>query len=68
MRKYVSDGVFENHPDTMILVERDTAETKGRAGIMLAVDLEAYDFTPFSDAYIKATEKPFWKEFRRERK
>ena len=57
MRKYVSDGVFENHPDTMILVERDTAETKGRAGIMLAVDLEAYDFTPFSDAYIKATEK-----------
>ncbi len=57
MRRYLAEGIFEEHKNTMFLVERDTAEQTGRAGIMLAVDLEAYDFTPFSDAYIKATEK-----------
>lgn len=57
MKEYVADGVFKTFENTMILVERDTANVKGRAGIMLAVDLEAYDYAPFSDAYIKATEK-----------
>lgn len=56
MRKYLSDGIFDKIVDSFILVERDTPYTKSRLGLIMSIDLEAYDFTPFSNAYIKATE------------
>ncbi|MEG2456432.1 MAG: DUF1015 domain-containing protein [Clostridia bacterium] len=56
MRKYLNDGIFDTIRDSFILVERDTMYAKCRLGLILAVDLESYDYTPFSNAYIKATE------------
>jgi hypothetical protein len=56
MKKYLDDGIFEA-VDGFILVERTTKYSDvPRYGLMIAVDLEAYDFKPFNKAYIKATE------------
>ncbi len=56
MRRYLAEDVFDTLSDSFILVERDTPYTKCRLGLIMSVDLDAYDYTPFSDAYIKATE------------
>lgn len=56
MRKCLDEDIFDKINNSFILVERDTPYTKNRLGLVMAVDLDAYDFTPFSDAYIKATE------------
>lgn len=54
---YMQGGVFQTVEQSFILISRDTKFVKDRQGLVLAVDLDCYDFTPFSDAYIKATEK-----------
>lgn len=56
MNKYLADGVFDKISDSFILVERDTPYQKGRLGLMMAVDLECYDYVPFSEVFIRATE------------
>ncbi len=45
-----------SHPDSMIYVERTDSVGKSRCGLVLEIDLEAYDFTPGTDAAIRATE------------
>ncbi len=54
MRHYLSQGLLTTH-DGMILVER-TAEGRTRHGIMLALDLECYDYKPGSQTLMRATE------------
>jgi hypothetical protein len=54
MRRYLDEGVFEARQG-MIYVER-TAAGKTRKGIMLALDLEQYDYTKGSQSLIRATE------------
>lgn len=54
MRAYLSQSLLTTH-DGMILVER-TAEGRTRHGIMLALDLECYDYTPGSQTLMRATE------------
>ncbi|MDR1939585.1 MAG: DUF1015 domain-containing protein [Clostridiales bacterium] len=57
MQRYLDEGVFKTVKDAFILVERTTKYSDApRYGLMIAVDLEAYDFKPFNKAYIKATE------------
>ena len=56
MEAYLADDLFRVVKDSFILTERDTKYQKGRLGLMMAVDLETYDFTPFAPAYIRATE------------
>ncbi|MGN0771008.1 MAG: DUF1015 domain-containing protein [Christensenellales bacterium] len=56
MSKYVDNDVFETVED-FILVERQIADGRRRLGLMIAVDLEDYDYTPHNEALIKATEK-----------
>lgn len=56
MRGYLKDGIFEEF-EGFILVERTMPGGKKRLGLMIAVDLEDYDYTPQNDALIKATEK-----------
>lgn len=56
MRKYLDGGIFREIKDSFILVERDTPYQKGRLGLMMAVDLEEYDYTPFAPVQIRATE------------
>jgi hypothetical protein len=54
MLEYQNAGVFEKHGH-MVYVER-TFKGKMRRGIMLALDLECYDFSVGSQSLIRATE------------
>lgn len=55
MRKYLKEGVFKKICGGFILVERKT-ESGTRTGVVIAIDLEAYDFAKGSKALIRSTE------------
>ncbi len=55
MRAYLKGGVFERVEGGFVLVER-TTRSGTRTGIVLAVDLEEYDFKKGSKALIRSTE------------
>jgi hypothetical protein len=54
MRKYLDDSILEPR-EGMIYVER-SVDGKTRKGIILALDLECYDYTKGSSSLIRATE------------
>ncbi|MAT43109.1 MAG: hypothetical protein CL609_12270 [Anaerolineaceae bacterium] len=54
MREYLRAGIFQKY-EGIILVER-TVKGKTRSGIILALDLEKYDFNKGSQTLIRATE------------
>jgi hypothetical protein len=54
MRKYMDEGILQPH-DGLVYVER-TVDGKMRKGIVLCLDLEAYDYTKGSSSLIRATE------------
>ena len=54
MRKYMDDGVLQPR-DGLIYVER-TVAGKTRKGVVLCLDLEAYDYNKGSSSLIRATE------------
>jgi hypothetical protein len=54
MRKYMDEGILQPH-DGLVYVER-TVDGKTRKGIVLCLDLEAYDYTKGSSSLIRATE------------
>ena len=54
MHKYMQDGILQPH-DGLIYVER-TVGGKTRKGILLGLDLEAYDYNKGSSSLIRATE------------
>ena len=54
MRKYMDEGVLQPR-EGLIYVER-TVGGRTRKGIILALDLEAYDYTKGSSSLIRATE------------
>ena len=49
--------VFFTEVESFILVKRTQSDGNVRLGLMIAVDLEAYEYTPNNQAPIKATEK-----------
>ena len=55
MEKYLRD-ILVNHPDSMIYTERVQSDGDVRRGIVMAIDLEAYDFKKGAKALIRATE------------
>ncbi len=55
MRDYLQTGVLQRMAPGFIYVERAT-HTGIRRGLMVALDLERYDFKPGSQTYIRATE------------
>ncbi len=55
MANYLDSGVLNKALNSFILVERES-DGKTRLGLMIAIDLDAYDFTPFADVPVKATE------------
>ena len=57
MRRYMADGTLRTLPAGVILTERWSGGTCPRRGIVLAVDLEAYEYTPGSASLIRPTEK-----------
>ena len=56
MHRYLDEGVFEEIPGAMIYVERTQSDGKIRHGLVGAVDLDKYDYTPGSGTLIRATE------------
>lgn len=56
MRQYLDEGVLEPQKPGFILVDRSTPLTRSRKGLIVAVDLECYDYTPGSRTLIRATE------------
>lgn len=55
MRKYLTDGLV-CHSDAMIYVERTQSDGSIRRGIVMAIDLEAYDYRRGASSLIRATE------------
>ncbi|HEX2947241.1 MAG TPA: DUF1015 domain-containing protein [Clostridia bacterium] len=56
MRQYLKEGILKPQKPGLILVDRSTARTPSRKGLIIAVDLECYDYTPGSKTLIRATE------------
>ncbi|MBQ9785484.1 MAG: DUF1015 domain-containing protein [Clostridia bacterium] len=57
MQEYLDRGVYTEYPDALIYVERVQPDGRVRAGLVGAVDLDAYEYTEGSHAAIRATEK-----------
>lgn len=57
MQSYLDGNLFQQYTDSFIYVERTLLSGAVRCGIIGAVDLEEYDYTPQSTASIRATEK-----------
>jgi uncharacterized protein (DUF1015 family) len=54
MRKYMDEGILQPH-DGLVYVER-TVAGKTRTGLVVCLDLEAYDYNKGSSSLIRATE------------
>lgn len=57
MRRYLSDGTLLTLPRGMMLVRRDTGAAHARLGLVLALDLEDYEYKPNCTPQIRPTEK-----------
>ena len=56
MVQYMANGVLELQKAGFILVDRSTPHAASRKGLIIAVDLECYDYRAGSQALIRATE------------
>lgn len=56
MQAYLENGLFMDHPDAYIYVERTLSSGVVRKGLIGMVDLEAYDFSQGSVSPVRATE------------
>lgn len=56
MRRCLADGALEPHPSCGVLVERSTPHVPRRLGLVIAVDLERYDYAVGSTSLIRSTE------------
>ena len=56
MEDYLARDIFQAHPDAVIYIERTQSDGAVRPGLVAAVDLEKYDYTPGSGSLIRATE------------
>jgi len=56
MNQYLNAGVLVEGEQAFFLVKRSTGSGKPRYGLMLALDLEAYDYSKGSTSLIRATE------------
>ena len=56
MCNYLQNGVFAAEKNAFIYLERKTAFGRIRKGLVALIDLETYEWKPFSKANIRATE------------
>ena len=56
MKNYL-ENILVSHENAMMSIERTLSDGSVRNGLILAVDLEAYDYTKGSTALIRATER-----------
>jgi hypothetical protein len=57
MKKYVADGVFADKPAAFIALDRKTPQVPTRKGLIMAVDLEEYNYNCPKPTMIRPTEK-----------
>jgi hypothetical protein len=56
MRRYLAEGILVPQPPGLVRVERETARGRTRKGLIVALDLEHYDFNPGAKTLIRPTE------------
>ncbi len=56
MERYLADGSLSEQPNGFVLVDRKTCEVESRKGLMVALDLEQYDYNKGATSLIRATE------------
>ena len=56
MAQYLADGILRELPPGFILLDRQTAHVPSRKGLVVALDLEHYDYLPGAQTLIRATE------------
>ena len=56
MASYINGGVFDKPKKAFVYVERTTAYGRVRKGLVAALDLDSYEWKPFSTALTRATE------------
>jgi hypothetical protein len=56
MGSYLADGNLVKQPNGFVLIDRKTSEVESRKGLMVALDLEQYDYNKGATSLIRATE------------
>jgi hypothetical protein len=56
MEQYLADGSLVEQAPGFVLVDRKTCEAESRKGLILALDLEQYDYNKGAQSLIRATE------------
>lgn len=56
MEKYLQEGILESCKPGFILLDRSTSHSTSRKGLIIALDLEEYDYNKGSQSLIRATE------------
>jgi hypothetical protein len=56
MDQYLADGILAAQDQGFLLVDRKTSHAPSRKGLVVALDLEAYDYRPGSKTMIRTTE------------
>lgn len=56
MEQYLADGSLVEQPPGFILIDRKTCEVESRKGLVLALDLDQYDYNKGAQSLIRATE------------
>lgn len=56
MKEYMAGGVFDPEEEQFMYIERTSAFGRTRCGLVCAIDLDSYDWKPFSKNLVRATE------------
>lgn len=56
MARFLADGTLIEHPPAFMLVERDVGRSAPRQGLLVALDLERFDFSDAARELIRSTE------------
>ncbi len=56
MQQCLDQGILEEQSPGFLLVDRETSEVPSRKGLMVALDLEAYDYNEGASSLIRSTE------------
>jgi hypothetical protein len=56
MMKYMNEGVLQNKGYGFVYLDRQTSHVRSRKGLVMALDLEKYDYNKGSQTLIRATE------------
>jgi len=56
MQRSLEDGTLVEQPPGFVLLDRTTSEVPSRKGLIVALDLECYDYSADSSSLIRATE------------